>query len=228
MLHVDIKKQLAHFELNVAFTLKQEIAVLFGPSGSGKTTILNSIAGITEPDKGVIQLNGRALYQSPQHSLPIQKRHIGYLFQDYALFPHMTVWKNIKYGMSNEEFAQQLMDELKITHLANHYPHQISGGERQRVALARALATEPKLLLLDEPFSALDDETKAVSHEQLLRLHDLWKIPIILVTHNREEANQMGDRILFLDKGHFVADYTKQDFEQKESELTYSPSKTTY
>lgn len=204
MLHVAIKKELAHFELSVDFTLKDEIAVLFGPSGSGKTTILNSIAGLTKPDEGVIQLNGHFIYESPKRSLPIQKRRIGYLFQDYALFPHMTVWKNIKYGMSNEEFALQLMDELKINHLAKHYPHQISGGEKQRVALARALATEPKLLLLDEPFSALDDKTRVVSHEQLLRLHDLWKIPIIMVTHSHDEAKKIGNRILFLDKGKLI------------------------
>lgn len=204
MLHVAIKKELAHFGLNVNFTLDDEIAVLFGPSGSGKTTILNSIAGLTKPDEGVIQLNSQSIYKSPKLSLPIQKRNIGYLFQDYALFPHMTVWKNIKYGMSNENFALQLMDELKINHLSKHYPHQISGGEKQRVALARALATEPKLLLLDEPFSALDDKTRVVSHKQLQRLHDLWKIPIIMVTHSREEAEKIGHRILFLDKGRLI------------------------
>lgn len=205
MLQVAIQKQLAHFDLEVEFTLNNDIAVLFGPSGSGKTTILNSIAGLVKPDKGIIQLNGDCLYKSPKVFVPIQKRNIGYLFQDYALFPHMTVWKNIKYGMSNKEFAKQLMEELKIRHLSHHYPHQISGGEKQRVALARALATEPKLLLLDEPFSALDDSTRAVSHEQLLKLHDLWKIPIILVTHSRTEAEKLADHIFDIDKGKFTS-----------------------
>lgn len=204
MLHVAIRKQLAHFELNVEFTLNKEIAVLFGPSGSGKTTILNSIAGLVKPDQGVIQLNGDSIYESPGKSVPIQKRGIGYLFQDYALFPHLTVWKNIKYGMKNERFAKQLMTELKIAHLADQYPLSISGGEKQRVALARAFATEPKLLLLDEPFSALDDATREVSHEQLLRLHEKWKIPIIMVTHSREEAEKIGDHILNLDKGRIL------------------------
>jgi len=204
MLHVAIKKQLSHFELNVEFTLNNEIAVLFGPSGSGKTTVLNSIAGLIKPDQGIIQLNGQSIYEAPKVFVPIQKRHIGYLFQDYALFPHMTVWNNIKYGMSNIEFAEQLMDELKINHLSEHYPHQISGGEKQRVALARALVTEPNLLLLDEPFSALDDATREVSHKQLLRLHHLWKIPIIMVTHSHSEAEKIGDHILYLDKGHLT------------------------
>lgn len=204
MLRVAIRKQLAHFELNVEFTLNSEIAVLFGPSGSGKTTILNSIAGLVKPDKGIIKLNGDSIYESPKVFTPIQKREIGYLFQDYALFPHMTVWQNIKYGMKNERFAKQLMAELKIAHLSGHDPVEISGGEKQRVALARALATEPKLLLLDEPFSALDETTRELSHEQLLKLHEQWKIPIIMVTHNRVEAEKIGDRILYLDQGKFI------------------------
>lgn len=204
MLHVSIRKKLAHFELNVDFQLKSEIAVLFGPSGAGKTTILNSIAGLVKPDAGAIRLNQQTLFESPKHSLPIQQRNIGYLFQDYALFPHMTVWKNIQYGMENESFARELMVELKIDHLHAHYPHEISGGEKQRVALARALATEPELLLLDEPFSALDDATRAVSHAQLLRLHRRWEIPIILVTHSRLEAEKLAGRILDMNEGKII------------------------
>lgn len=203
MLFVSIKKQLSHFELDIEFTLKDDIAVLFGKSGSGKTTILNCIAGLMNPDSGTIRLNEKVLFSKTNH-LPIQHREIGYLFQDYALFPHMTVWKNIQYGMKNESFAQQLMSELQIHRLKNSYPHEISGGEKQRVALARALATEPKLLLLDEPFSALDDTTRAVSHEQLLRLHELWKIPIILVTHSRQEAEKLSRRMLDIDKGKLI------------------------
>lgn len=201
MLQVNIQKQLAHFEVNVSFTLQNEIAVLFGPSGSGKTTVLNCIAGLAKPNKGIITLNEQKLFASPKHSLPIQQRKIGYLFQDYALFPHMTVWGNIKYGMKNEGFAGELMKELRIDHLTTHFPHQISGGEKQRVALARALATEPELLLLDEPFSALDDATREVSHKQLLRLHKRWEIPIIMVTHSRSEAEKLADIIIEMNEG---------------------------
>ena len=199
MLTVQIEKKLAHFELATEFTVsKDEIIVLFGPSGSGKTTILNCIAGLTKATGGLIRLNDRLLFDAKKVHIPIQKRKIGYLFQDYALFPHLTVWKNIAYGMKKEKFAEQLMNELRIDHLKDQYPHEVSGGEKQRVAIARALATEPDLLLLDEPFSALDDATRDNSHEELLRLHKLWKIPIILVTHSRAEAEKLGSRILYL------------------------------
>lgn len=202
MLTVDIKKRLAHFELAVDFTVaKDEIVVLFGPSGSGKTTILNCIAGLAKANIGFIKLNDQLVFDSPKLHIPIQQRNIGYLFQDYALFPHLTVWKNIAYGMKSKAFAVELMKELRIDHLKEQYPHEISGGEKQRVAIARALATEPALLLLDEPFSALDDDTRDRSHEELLRLHQLWKIPIILVTHSHAEAEKLGNRILYLSDG---------------------------
>lgn len=202
MLVLDISKKLEHFELRSTFTItKDEIVVLFGPSGSGKTTILNCIAGLTKPSSGSIVLNEKSLFDSKKVNVAIQKRNVGYLFQDYALFPHMTVWKNIAYGMKNEPFAKKLILELGIDHLTNRYPHEISGGEKQRVAIARALSTEPDLLLLDEPFSALDDNTRAKGHDELLRLHALWQIPILLVTHSHAEAEKLGDRILYLNEG---------------------------
>jgi molybdate transport system ATP-binding protein len=201
MLIVDIQKKLSHFELNVKFSVANEIVVLFGPSGSGKTTILNCIAGISKPTAGIIRLNDTILFENKKVFVPIQKRNIGYVFQDYALFPHMTVWKNIAYGMKNESFAKELMKELRIEHLRDKYPSEISGGEKQRVAIARAIATEPDALLLDEPFSALDDQTRAKGHEELLRIHKLWRIPIILVTHHHEEAKKLGNRILYLHEG---------------------------
>src|SRR5699024_7107478 len=165
-----------------------EIVVLFGPSGSGKTSVLNCLSGITTPDDGSIRLNRKVLYQKGKNVTAIRHRHIGYVFQDYALFPHMTVLKNITYAMKSIDLVGKLMQELHITHLNDQYPHHISGGQKQRVSLARALATEPELLLLDEPFSALDAETRATSQDELLRLHRLWKIPIVLVTHHLEEA----------------------------------------
>lgn len=201
MLTVNIKKQLTHFLLDVQFTVKQEIVALFGPSGSGKTTILNCISGITSPDQGLIRLNDELLFDYQTVHVPIQKRQIGYLFQDYALFPHLTVWKNIKYGTKNETFAKQLMKDLRIAHLQHEYPRNISGGEKQRVALARALATEPKVLLLDEPFSALDELTRTKAQQELLKIHEHWNIPTIIVTHDHHEAQRLANRILYLRDG---------------------------
>lgn len=204
MLKVDIHKQLTHFQLRVQFNVGREIAVLFGPSGSGKTSILNCIAGLTSIDSGSVKLNNRFLMKDGRSMVPIQERKIGYLFQDYALFPHMTVWKNIAYGMESEDFAVHLMKELGIAHLEHQYPHQISGGEKQRVAIARAIATKPDLLLLDEPFSALDDQTRLHSHDELLRIHNQWKIPVILVTHKHDEAKKLADTILYIEDGKFT------------------------
>lgn len=212
MLTVDIQKKRSHFHLKMRFTAANEMIVLFGPSGSGKTTILHCIAGLSQPDSGTIRLNDTTFFDG-KPLVPIQKRNIGYLFQDYALFPHMTVWKNISYGMKNETFAKDFMKELQIEHLANKYPSEISGGEKQRVALVRAIATEPDALLLDEPFSALDDHTRIKSHEELLRIHQLWRIPIILVTHNREEAEKLGDRILYLENGKLANERPQQKTE---------------
>lgn len=213
MLKIDIVKQLSHFNLQANLQVSNEIVVLFGPSGSGKSTILNCIAGLNQPDKGHISLNGRVFFESEKKPVATPHRNIGYLFQDYALFPHMTVWKNISYGMKTEAFGGQLMKELRIDHLKDKYPHQISGGEKQRVAIARALATEPDLLLLDEPFSALDDDTKDRSHDELLRIHSLWNIPIILVTHSRMEAKKLADRILFISDGKILKDESTSDTE---------------
>ncbi|MEK3934482.1 ATP-binding cassette domain-containing protein [Sporosarcina sp. FSL W7-1349] len=209
MLKVQMKKELAHFELDVAFAMNKEIVVLVGPSGSGKTTILNSIAGLVHPDAGSITLDEMVFFQEGQKPLLPRKRHVGYLFQDYALFPHMTVEKNITYGVRKEKqssVVERLVYLLGIQHLLSKYPHQVSGGEQQRVALARALVTEPAILLLDEPLSALDRETRKECQSELLRLHELWQIPFLIVTHDMEEARGLGDRILFLEKGKIVKD----------------------
>ncbi|UOQ95552.1 ATP-binding cassette domain-containing protein [Halobacillus shinanisalinarum] len=202
MLSVMIKKKLSNFTLDISLQVGNETVVLFGPSGSGKTTILNCIAGLTHPDEGKIKLNDQTLFHTKSKPIPVQKRKIGYLFQDYALFPHMTVYKNITYGATDLELVDKLVDVVGIKHLLNKYPRQISGGEKQRTALARALATHPDLLLLDEPFSSLDQETKEQCHQELLRLRELWQIPIILVTHDKEEARKLADRILPIKDGH--------------------------
>lgn len=201
MLEVNFKKQLPHFDIDVEFSVENEIIALFGASGSGKTTILNGLAGLSKFDSGMIKLKERTLFKGKNIHIPVQKRKIGYLFQDYALFPHLTVWKNIIYGAHSNQFAKELMAELKIDHLIDKYPQEISGGEKQRVALVRALATKPDLLLLDEPFSALDEETRKRAHNELLRIQKMWSIPIILVTHQHDEAVKLSQRIYYLDKG---------------------------
>ncbi|RKD25016.1 ABC transporter [Ammoniphilus oxalaticus] len=215
MLEVYIKKKLSHFTLETGWTMNNEIVVLFGPSGSGKTTILNCIAGLEKPDTGEIRLNEQIFFHDHQPPLPTQQRNIGYLFQDYALFPHMSVEKNIHYGVRKKDSRQvnlinQILDVLGIEHLLKKYPRQISGGEKQRVALARALATEPSILLLDEPLSALDEKTRVECQDELLRLHQIWQIPFIIVTHDKQEAEKLGDRILFLKRGEIIEDVTKE------------------
>ncbi|MBN6189051.1 ATP-binding cassette domain-containing protein [Aneurinibacillus sp. BA2021] len=207
MLYVNMQKRLPYYELDVEFTVGEEIVVLFGPSGAGKTTILNSIAGLAQPDRGIIRLGDTVFFATGQKPLATQKRRLGYLFQDYALFPHMTVEKNIRYGMKgreaaeSERFLAQLLDLLGIGHLLPKYPHQISGGEKQRVALARALAGKPAILLLDEPLSALDAGTRVKCQDELLSIHRLWRIPVLLVTHDEKEAQKLGDRILLIEQG---------------------------
>ncbi|MEN1966549.1 ATP-binding cassette domain-containing protein [Lentibacillus sp. N15] len=204
MLTCTFEKKLPAFTIDIDCQIGEEIAVLFGPSGAGKTTILNCIAGLSHPDAGEITLNNAALYRKRHKPMPIQKRQIGYLFQDYALFPHMTVKKNITYGVKDPNLLDKLVQVIGIEHLLDSYPHQISGGEKQRVALIRALATKPQALLLDEPFSALDEQTRNECHEELLHLHQLWKIPIVMVTHNREEAEKLGDRIFNIEQGKLI------------------------
>lgn len=206
MLTVDITKKMKNLLLDIQFNADNEIVVLFGPSGSGKTTLLNCIAGLIHPDTGKISLNGLDFFSNNNKPLPVQKRNIGYLFQDYALFPHMTVEKNISYGMKDTSLVEKLIDVVGIRSLLDSYPRQISGGEKQRVALVRALAMKPDSLLLDEPFSSLDEKTRVECQNELIRLHNTWNIPIIMVTHNDEEAKKVGNRILKIEKGKLVVD----------------------
>lgn len=201
MLSVHMMKHLDHFQLDIAFEVGNEIVALYGPSGSGKTTILNSIAGLTRLDDGYIRLNDRTFIEDGKALISVQERNIGYVFQSYALFPHMTVWENIAYSMKDEQMTKSLIEKLGIEHILKQYPHEVSGGEKQRTALIRALATKPELLLLDEPFSALDDETKRTSIEQLLMIHKDWNIPIIFVSHIREEVELLASRVLHIQDG---------------------------
>jgi molybdate transport system ATP-binding protein len=209
MLEVSFCKQLPDLTIELHFSVNNNILVLFGSSGCGKTTSLRCIAGLERPDGGYIKLNGQIFYD--RHTfIPPRDRGIGYMFQDYALFPHMDVRKNILYGVpKNSRDAENLFHELiallKIRHLIHRSVTQLSGGEKQRVALARALMARPKLLLLDEPLSALDIDTRLELQDELRNMQALWKIPFILVTHDREEAKKLGDTILFIHQGRQTA-----------------------
>lgn len=212
MLYVDLQKSLAEFTLEVQLSVGNEILVLFGPSGSGKTTILKMIAGLLRPDGGVIRYGDQVFFSSEQQIfLRPQARRVGYMFQNYALFPHMTVEKNIWYGVrqADKQHAQglyeRLINILKIGRLSSRGVNQLSGGERQRVALARALMAKPDILLLDEPMSAVDKETRMELQLELKQLQTGWRIPFILVTHDWEEAKTMGNRFFFLERGRQTA-----------------------
>lgn len=209
MLTVNLQKKMSHFLIDLQFSVGEEIAVLFGPSGSGKTSVLNSIAGLSPVTDGEVVLRGRSLIKEGKAQIPIHQFRVGYMFQDYALFPHKTVWENIAYGMKSQEFAKKLMEQLKINHLKDSYPHEISGGEKQRVALIRAVATKPDLLLLDEPFAALDDDNRLRSRKELLEIHKQWRIPIIMVTHNREDAQVVADKIIYIEQGKIIEEVVK-------------------
>ena len=178
------------------------VTVLFGPSGSGKTTILRCLAGLERPEKGTILYHGRIWFDGLKHiSLTPQERRIGYLFQDYALFPHLSVRKNLEFGLGRVSGAQRrekvdgTMQLFQIDALGDRYPRHLSGGQKQRVALARAVAAEPRLLLLDEPLSALDAASRAQLRGDLRALLLRVGIPTILVTHDRTESIALGDKI---------------------------------
>jgi len=207
MLSVYITKNLPDFSLSLRFSIERDILVLFGPSGCGKTTTLRSIAGLLQPDGGRIVNDGEVFFDAADKIfIPPRQRRIGYMFQDFALFPHMTVYRNIWYGVRNHDQEAQKMYEkltslLKIGHLAKRSPGQLSGGEKQRVALARALMAQPKILLLDEPLSSLDTETRREVRNELREMQRIWNIPFILVTHDPDEARFLGDQVLYMQKG---------------------------
>ncbi|EOA9225401.1 ATP-binding cassette domain-containing protein [Staphylococcus aureus] len=189
MLKINVKYQLKNtlIRINIDDT-EPKIYAVRGPSGIGKTTVLNMIAGLRKADEAIIEVNGQLLTDTAKNvNVKIQQRRIGYLFQDYQLFPNMTVYKNITFMAEPSEH---------IDHLMKQYPMTLSGGEAQRVALARALSTKPDLILLDEPFSSLDDTTKDESITLVKRIFNEWQIPIIFVTHSNYEAEQMAHEII--------------------------------
>jgi molybdate transport system ATP-binding protein len=204
------------FALDVEFQIPAGITILFGASGAGKTTLLDCLAGLVSADSGQITVGDRVLL-SERASLPSRERRIGYVFQDLALFPHLTVEKNIHYGLARvstperRHRTEDLLESFRIPHLRARRPAEISGGERQRVALARALVTDPCLLLLDEPMAALDAVTKSKIIEDLRAWNDAHAIPILYVTHSREEVFALGERVLVLVNGRIVAQGTPHE-----------------
>ncbi len=210
MLEVQIYKKLAEFDLDASFQVDDNILGLMGASGSGKSMTLKCIAGIETPDQGRIVLNNRVLFDSEKKiNVPIQKRNVGYMFQSYALFPNMNVYENISVGLRARKVkdvdivVQKVMQQFRIFELASRYPKQLSGGQRQRVALARLMAYEPDVLLLDEPFSALDEDLKEDLLQELKSELQISK-PVIFVSHDKEEVNYLCDLNYKIKQGEII------------------------
>jgi len=222
LLQAKLKKGLQsrgnEFFLDVAIDATPGFTILFGASGAGKTTLLDCIAGLTTPDSGRISLADRLLFDSSLRvNVTTAQRRVGYVFQSLALFPHMTVKGNVAYGLAHlppaerSRRATSLLEAFRISHLAGRKARDISGGESQRVALARTLVTDPDLLLLDEPLAALDAPTKASIIDDLRDWNRVHNIPILYVTHSRDEVFALGERLIVLDAGRVVAHGTPHE-----------------
>jgi molybdate transport system ATP-binding protein len=206
------------FSLEVEFAAAPGFTILFGASGSGKTTLLDCMAGLATPDTGRIAVGERVLFDaSTRVEVPVAKRGMGYVLQDLALFPHLTVEQNVEFGLAHlprparKQRAAEMLQEFRLDHLSRQRPAQISGGERQRVALARALVTDPCVLLLDEPLAALDAATKAKILDDLRLWNQAHRIPILYVTHSREEVMALGERVLVIEQGRIIAQGTPHE-----------------
>jgi molybdate transport system ATP-binding protein len=206
------------FVLDVSLQIPPGITILFGPSGAGKSTLLDCLAGLVRPDAGRIAIGEEALFDSASRAnLPPQKRRIAYVFQSLALFPHMSVEENVSYGLAylqgQERRARvgEILTAFRVENLKTRKPGEISGGEQQRVALARSLVTLPRLLLLDEPLTGLDAPLKAAIVEDLRAWNAAQRIPILYVTHTREEVDALGERVIAMDHGRVVSVGTPQE-----------------
>lgn len=230
---IDIKKSFkngqSHFKLDVRFEIEEDMTVIFGPSGSGKTMTIRSIAGLVTPDAGRITIGDRTLFDSVRGiDIPSKDRNVGLLFQDYALFPHMTVEGNIAFpirplfgfycGKSLKRRVWDLMEAFEIDHLAESYPAQLSGGQRQRVALARTLIKKPDILLLDEPFSALDPMLRGKMRTELLRIREHFNVPVVLITHDPEDVKVFGKAVLLYEAGRIKSIGQDLQFRSEEGE----------
>jgi molybdate transport system ATP-binding protein len=212
MLRVDISKQLGKFSIEAAFTSEGRVTGLFGASGSGKTSLVNMIAGLLRPDRGVIALDGETLDDAAAGvHVPPHCRRIGYVFQDARLFPHLNVRQNLDYGRRMNRLVddpaqrKRVTDLLDVGNLLDRRPGQLSGGERQRVALGRALLSKPRLLLLDEPLGSLDEGRKVEILPYFVRLRDEANVPMVYVSHDAAEMRQLATQIVMLRNGRVTA-----------------------
>lgn len=205
MIRAAFEKGFAEFRVEADFAVPDRgTTVLWGESGAGKTTILNCIAGLARPDSGEIEIQGRLVFSGEKGlDVATRDRGVGFVFQHYALFPHLSALDNVALALPKDEKgrARSYLERFGIAHLAARRPDHLSGGEKQRLAFARALAVEPRVLLLDEPFSALDRKTKAAMHEEFRALRSELTMSVILVSHDRAEAESLGDRILEVNEG---------------------------
>jgi len=215
-LEVDIRKTLRSgdriFELQAAFSSHDDLTVIFGASGSGKSLTIQTIAGLATPDAGRIVVGGKVLFDDRQGiNLPTRERNMGYLFQDYALFPHLTVRQNIGYSFQKFPFfgllprrmeeVEEIMASFEIAPLAGSYPGELSGGQKQRVALARALIRKPSILLLDEPFSALDSMLRHRMRMELLDIRRKFDVPLVVITHDPADVEVFADTLVVFENG---------------------------
>ncbi len=208
-----VRKIHAGLTLDVALHLGRECGVVFGPSGAGKTTLLRLIAGLSRPDSGYVRVSGDSLFDATARvDRPLRDRHVAFVFQDDLLFPHRDVAGNIRFGLKGRprvEIARRVAEVAAlcgVEHLLDRWPATLSGGERQRVGLARALAPRPRLLLCDEPVSALDLDAREAMVDRLKRVQQVESIPVVYVTHSPSEALALGSRLFLLEAGRFVAE----------------------
>ncbi len=199
MLEVNIKKKIGRESIEAIFTHSSGILAIMGRSGAGKTTLLNLVAGIQSPDFGYIKLDNQCFFDKDRRiSLKMQDRNIGYVFQELLLFPKMTLYENIRFAQEarnkiDEDFILELLNLMKIEHLKDKYPNEVSGGEKQRCALARALSSKPKIILIDEGFSALDPDTKIIIMENIKTIINRIASIGLIVTHNPDDAKFLAD-----------------------------------